>query len=188
MKTKAILFVALFFLTGSLLVNAQDKNVKIGYTSLEYIFEKMPESENIKKELQVYENKLQDQLKSMYSEFEKKLEQYQSGANTMAESVKATKEKELQQLQMSIREFEQKAQQDLQKKHAQLTDPVLDRIQEAINTVGEENGYTFILSGEGSVLYAKNKEDDISELVLKKLSQTASAPKAAPAATAPVKK
>lgn len=155
----------------------------------------MPESEQIKKELSTYEAKLQDQLKSMYGEFEKKLEQYQSGANTMAESVKQTKEKELQTLQNSIREFEQKAQQDLQKKHAALTDPVLDKIQEAINQVGEENGYSYIFSGEGSVLFAKNKEDDISELVLKKLAgntaaaKPAPAPAAAPAkTTAPVKK
>lgn len=186
MKTKSILFLVLFLLSGNLLVNAQDKSVKLGYTSLEYIFERMPESEQIKKELSTYESKLQDQLKSMYADFEKKLEQYQSGANTMAESVKQTKEKELQTLQNSIREFEQKAQQDLQKKHAALTDPVLDKIQEAINKVGEENGYNFIFSGEGSVLFAKNKEDDVSELVLKKLASNTAV--AAPRTTAPVKK
>ncbi|WMJ72565.1 OmpH family outer membrane protein [Cytophagaceae bacterium ABcell3] len=181
MRTKAFLFLTLFFLTGSLAVNAQD--IRIGYTSLEYVFEKMPESEQIKNDLQTYEKKLQDHLKEKYDEFEKKLEAYQAGANTMAESVKQTKERELQQLQMSIREFENKAQQDLQKKHAQLTDPVLDRIQDAINKVGKDKGYAYILSGEGAVLYAQNKEDDVSELVLKELGVNApgaSAPTSSP--------
>jgi outer membrane protein len=93
----------------------------------------------------------------------------------MAPSVKEDKMKELAYLEKSIKEFEEKAQEDLQKKQMVLVDPLLDKIQKAIDAIAEEHGYTYILStaaqygGSSVILFAKNKNENISDLVLKKL-------------------
>jgi len=83
-------------------------------------------------------------------------------------------------LQNSIHEFENNAQDEMQKKQGTLLQPVLDKVQKAINKVAEAKGYTYIFSthsdgGSAIILYAKNKEDNISDLVLKELGVTPAA-------------
>ncbi|MFN3403375.1 MAG: OmpH family outer membrane protein [Cytophagaceae bacterium] len=153
---------------------------KIGYTNLDYILSQLPEAKQIESELQAYEKQLQNQLQSKYGEYEKKLQDYEKSAKSgvMTDVVREDKEKELMNMQKSIREFEENAQSSLQKKQVSLLEPVLEKVQKAIDQVGEENGYSFILSthadygGSAIILYAKNKEDNISDLVLKKLGVT----------------
>jgi outer membrane protein len=157
---------------------------KIGYTNLEYILSLLPDAKRIESELQTYEKQLKSQMDSKISEFEKKYQDYEKGKSSglMSDVVKADKEKELTNLQNSIKEFEETAQESLQKKQVALLEPVLEKIQKSIEKVAEANGYTYILStyadygGSAIILYAKNKEEDISNLVLKDLGVTPPAP------------
>jgi outer membrane protein len=195
MKNKIILLVTCALIGLSTTLRAQN-HLKIGYTDPNYIMELMPEAKQISAELSAYEKQLQGQLQSKYSEYQTKLEAYQQGSGTMAPLVKQDKEKDLMAMQASIKEFEEKAQEDLQRKQMSLVDPVLTKIQKAIDAVAEEHGYTYILSsagggGQGVILFAKNKNENISDLVLKKLGVTPPAPttgSTAPNTTAPVKK
>jgi outer membrane protein len=194
MKNKIILLFTCALIGISTSLKAQN-HVKIGYTDPNYIMELMPETKQIQAELAAYEKQLQGQLQSKYAEYQTKLDAYQTGAGTMAPLVKQDKEKELMGLQASIKEFEEKAQEDLQRKQLSLVDPVLTKIQKAIDAVAEEHGYTYIFSSSGGsqgiILYSKNKNENISDLVLKKLGVT---PPAAPNpatgsnTTAPIKK
>lgn len=185
-------FVATLF--SSLQVSAQAP--KIGYTNLDYILAQLPEAKQIESQLKEYEKQLQGQLQSKYAEYEQKLDTYRRAQATMAEIVKQDKEQELLNLQNSIREFEEKAQGEMQKKQVDLLEPVLEKIQKSIDKVAAANAYTYIFSthtdygGSAVILYAKNKEDNISDLVLKDLGVTpaAQAPAAETKPTAPVNK
>lgn len=202
MKTKSIFFTFLLFvMTASVLV-AQN-NVKIGYTDPEYILSMMPKYKQVESELKSYEKQLQSQLDSKMKEYQVKLEAYQKDINTLTDIVKQDKERELIGMQTSIKEFEESALASMQKKQASLLDPLIQSIQKAIDEVSEENAYTYVFSTSAGnnaaiILYAKNKDEDISELVLKKLGvaspvksetgATTSPAPAAPKTTAPVKK
>ncbi|GAL87598.1 ompH family outer membrane protein [Sporocytophaga myxococcoides] len=152
----------------------------MGYTNLDYILGLLPEAKKIESELKDYEKQLQAQLQSKYTEYEKKLQDYQKGvqANLFTDLIKEDKEKELMNMQNSIKQFEENAQNSLQKKQVSLLEPVLEKIQKAIDQVAEENNYSYIFSthadygGSAIILYAKSKEDNISDLVLKKLGVT----------------
>lgn len=168
----------LFFNNG---VQAQtNPGLKLGYTNLDYILGQLPEAKQVESELKDYEKKLQEQLQNKYADYEKKLQDYQkaSSSGLMTDVIKEDKEKEILSLQNSIKEFEQNAQTSLQKKQVSLLEPVLAKVQKAIDQVGEENGYTYIFSthadygGSAIILYAKNKEDNVSDIVLKKLGVT----------------
>ena len=173
-KTVIFGFVLLF----TALSSSAQTHVKIGYTDPSYIMGLMPESKQVETELQSYEKQLQSQLQNKYTEYQQKLETYQRGQATMPDIVKQDKEKELMGMQQSIKEFEEKAQGDMQKKQVSLLEPVLDKIQKAIDAVAEENGFTYIFSthtdygSSAVILYAKNKNENISDLVLKKLGIT----------------
>ncbi len=189
MKNRLFTLVAALFIsyTG---VFAQAPT-KIGYTNLEYILSLLPDAKRIESELQTYEKQLKSQMDSKIAEFEKKYQDYEKGKTSglMSDVVRADKEKELTNLQNSIKEFEETAQESLQKKQVALLEPVLEKIQKSIEKVADANGYTYILSthadygGSAIILYAKNKEEDISNLVLKDLGVTPPAP--APATTTP---
>jgi len=172
------LFSALFIQNANAQTSAP---IKIGYTNVEYILSMLPETKQIETDLQSYEKQLNAQLESKYQEYQRKLEEYQKGVSSglMPDAVKADKEKELLSLQQSIQDFEKSAQEDMQRKQMAMLEPVLEKIQVAIDKVAAANNFTYILSshsdfgGSAIILYAKNKEqDDISNLVLKEMGVT----------------
>ena len=185
-----MLIVAIVLMTG-FNTFAQTTPTKIGYTNLEYILSLLPDAKRIESELQTYEKQLKAQMDSKVAEFEKKYQDYDKASKSglMGDAVKADKEKELTTLQTSIKEFEESAQSSLQKKQVALLEPVLEKIQKSIEKVAAANGYTYILSthadygGSAIILYAKNKDEEISNLVLKDLGVTPPADK--PAVTTP---
>jgi outer membrane protein len=187
MKNKLVILLTIALMTG-FSAFAQTTPTKIGYTNLEYILSLLPDAKRIESELQTYEKQLKSQMDSKVAEFEKKYQDYEKGKSSglMSDVVKADKEKELTGLQSSIKEFEETAQSSLQKKQVSLLEPVLDKIQKSIEKVAAANGFTYILSthadygGSAIILYAKNKDEDISNLVLKDLGVTPPAPGTTP--------
>src|SRR5690606_16712635 len=133
--------VALLFVSA---VSFAQAPVKIGYTNVDYVLSQMPESKQIEADLKAYSSQLENQLKSKYQEIETKGQANQKSAATMTNVVKADKEKELMNLRTSIEEFQKNADQSLQKKQQSLMEPVLDKLQKAIDDVAKENGYTYV--------------------------------------------
>ena len=71
---------------------------------------------------------------------------YEKNQATMAASIKQMKQQELEQLQQRYAEFQQIAQQDFQKKEAELLEPVQKKAQEAVNKIAKANGYTAVFN------------------------------------------
>ena len=92
----------------------------------------------------------------------------------MTEVIRADKEKELTNLQNRLQEMQTNAQQSLGVKQQQLMEPLLNKVNEAIQAVGKENGFLYIINmdgGEGNptILYTSSEENNASDLILKKL-------------------
>lgn len=177
MKTKLFLtFAAVLFAVTAF---SQTAPIKIGYTDVDYILSQLPESKQIEADLAAYQKQLQNQLQAKTQEFEQKYDAYQKGAATMTDIVRADKEEELRNLQSSIQKFSKDADESLQKKQADALKPVYDKIQKAIDDVAKENGYNYIFSSYVAgvpVLLFATEQDNVSELIFKKLGVT---PKAA---------
>ena len=75
-------------------------------------------------------------------------------------------------LQTSIQEFETNAQNSLLNKRNQLLQPAFEKIGVAIEKVSKESGYTHVFNmtagGQSILLYAR-EEDNVTNLILKKL-------------------
>lgn len=142
--------------------------VKIGFTNADYILSAMPESQEIEQQLSEYEKKFTSQMQSKYQELQEKYAAYQQGAAAMTDDMRREREMELQNLQNSLQKFQQDAESAIMRKQQELLEPVYDKIQNAIDKVAEENGYTHVLRAE-AMLYVKNDKDDISNLVLERL-------------------
>lgn len=174
---KKIILIVTALVIGIIAANAQNKPLKIGYTNVDYVVSLMPESKAVESELKTYRDQLESQYNNKVKEFQEKYAAYEKGASTMADVVRADKEKELQNMQAQIEEFQKNAETSIQKKQAALLEPVLDKVQKAINAIAEENGFTYIFNSDAGygttpiLLYGPEK-DNVSDIVLKKLGIT----------------
>lgn len=189
-KKLHLTFATVLLAAGSFFApNAQAQApLKIGFTSVEYVLSQMTESKQIESDLKAYGTQLEAQLKGKTTEYQTKLDSYNKGASAMTPVVKADTEKELTRLGQSIQEFQQTAQQSMQQKQQTLLRPVLDKIQKTIDAVATENGYTYVLnsdSGSNPILLHGPKDGDISDIILKKMGITPSAPAPTPTTQAP---
>ncbi|MCE6988378.1 OmpH family outer membrane protein [Dyadobacter sp. CY323] len=179
---------------------------KIGYTNVDYVISKLPESKVMQNQLEVTKAQLDKALGETYKEAQEKYEAYQKNGANMTDVIRADKEKELQNLQTRIQEMQTNAQTSLQTKQQQLLEPILTKVNNAIQEVGKESGFLYILNmdaGAGTtpiILFAASEENNATPLIFKKLgvdpdkveaaapAATPAKPATTPATTTPKKK
>lgn len=122
---------------------------KFGRVDLASIVPNMPEYQEAVANLETYGKDLQDQLEQIMVEFNTLYANYEKSAATMTDSVRQLKERELAELQQRYQDFSQIAQQDIQRKEAELMTPIYDKANEAVKKVASEGGYTAIFSTAG---------------------------------------
>ena len=143
---------------------------KFGYINSEEIMQLMPETKKFNEEIQTFSKTLQSQMQAMEAELQRTYQEYQNNIETYDPLVKKDKESEIQSLQIRMQEFEQNAQQALQSKQQELSNPIIQKVQQAIDDVAKEGDYTYIFErGMGAILYVKESEN-ILEKVKKKLN------------------
>jgi outer membrane protein len=169
-KMKKILRPALVIMLCAVMsIGFSQANAKLGYIDSNELLEMMPAKDSIQTVLQDYGKSLENQLQTMYAEYQTKVQDYQANSSTMSDIIRQTKEKELADLETRIQTFQQQADTDLQDKQAKLLQPLLDKAKNAITAVAKENGYTYIFDvGTGAFLYYE-KGDNIMPLVKVKL-------------------
>jgi outer membrane protein len=164
---KSIALITLMLLIASF--GYSQATLKLGHIDSNQILSLMPETDSLQQELKNYADYLDQQMSDMAMEYQKKVTDYQENAATMSDLIRQTKEKEITDLQARIQAFQQSADQDLANKQAELFNPLIEKVKNAIDEVGRENGYNYIFDvGTGSVLFYENG-DDVLPLVKKKL-------------------
>jgi outer membrane protein len=165
---KTLLLLVTVALMGA--VNVMGQNSKVGHINSNELLELMPEKTAAAKQVEQHAKQLEDQLRTMSAEYQGKVSEYQNQQALMAEAVKQTKLKEISDLETRIQQFQLSAQEELQKKEAEVLQPIIDKAKKAIDDVAKEKGYDYILdTGLGVVLYSETG-DNILPLVKKKLN------------------
>lgn len=168
MKVKVAIIFLMATMAFTTAATAQD--YKFGYTNVDYILAYMPEAQQVQTELTEYENQLTTQIQTKYQTLQQKLAEYEQQQATMIDAVKADRENEIRQLQQSLQQFQANAENLLQTKQYTLLQPLYNKIQEAIDAVAKENGFTHIFNSS-SLLYAPEGEE-VSDLIFKKMGIT----------------
>jgi outer membrane protein len=176
-------FRLMFIIFAALLMDFQaqsqtvgkDNFPKIGYTSLELIIGRLPESKAMQNQLETMRTQLEKTIDESAKEFETKVEVYQKTASQMTDLIRADKEKELENLQVRVQAMRNKAQESLLTKQKQLMDPILTKVNAAMQEVGKENAYVYIFNMDGGlggvpfILFAATEEHNVTSLMLRKL-------------------
>ena len=146
------------------------QTLKFGTVNSQEIFNLMPDKATAEATLQSVSDKYQTEFTNLQNEFEKKYKEFQElGADT-PQSIKDRRMQELQENQQKIQNFQQMASQDLQKQQETLLAPITEKIQQAIQAVGAEGGYTFIYDlSIPCVVYTGAGAEDVTPQVKAKL-------------------
>ena len=122
---------------------------KFGRVDLAAIVTAMPEYKEAEANLQVYGKDLQDQLEQIQVEFNNRYLEYEKNVATYSDSVRQLKERELTELQQRFQDFQQVAQQDMQKKEAELINPIYTKANDAVKVVSTRGGYIAVFNTAG---------------------------------------
>lgn len=143
-----------------------------GHINSQKIITVMPEAATAQLALQQELEDLQEQGKMMASEYEAQLKDFQINQENMSDAIRNDKLKSLQDLEERITLFQQSAQQSIQLKEAELFEPILKKIQDAIDQVSKEKGYAYVfdIGGNAGGLVYKDDSYNITELVKSKLN------------------
>lgn len=141
---------------------------KFGHVNQQEVFSQMPELKKVQQQMDTLQSQYETQIANMQEEFNKKVADYQQNESTLADAVKQIRQQELSEMEQRIQLFYQTAQQDIQKKQQEWLTPVHAKLTEAIQKVGEENGYTYIFDSL-AMAYISNSAEDVTPLVKKQL-------------------
>ncbi len=154
---KTLLFASLLFVGATSFTTAQTKIAHINTTQL---VESMPEMKTAQAEIEKLTKTYEAEIKTMATELQNKVKQYQAEVDTKTDEENATRGQEVQTMEQSIRQFQGQAQQDLQKKEADLLKPIFEKAKAAIDKVSKAQGYQYVLDSTqgGGVLVADGKD------------------------------
>jgi len=169
-KFKLVVVAALGLLLTGYVSQAQ---TKIGYIDGEIILSLMPEVSKIDSIVQKY------QIDTVGKEYMSLVQQYQykdsivradSGTSRLPAVVKDQYQRDLSQLAQTLQSWQQIAGEAVQNKQSQLLAPLMKKIQDAIQVVAKEKGYTYVLARESMIVAPE--ADNLLQAVAKKLNVT----------------
>ncbi|WP_425077617.1 OmpH family outer membrane protein [Psychroserpens sp. S379A] len=156
-QLKTLLFASLLFVGATSFSAAQTKIAHINTTQL---VEAMPEMKAAQAEIEKLSKTYEAEIKTMMTELQNKVKQYQAEVETKTEEENTARAQEVQTMEQSIRQYQGQAQQDLQKKEADLLKPIFEKAKAAIDKVAKAQGFQYVLDSTqgGGVLVADGKD------------------------------
>ena len=117
---------------------------KFGHIKSADVLTVMPEFTKAQTDIQAMQKQYEDEMKRATDELTKKYTEYQQEQANLPKNIQERRQKGLQELQEKGMQFQQDAQQQLQKSYADMMEPIYKKIEDAIEAVGQEGGYTYI--------------------------------------------
>ena len=143
---------------------------KFGKVNTQTIMQSLPELSKVNGELEATAKQYENELKSMQEELQRQSEAYEKAKSTMNATTQQQKEQELQGLYQMIQQTYQDNQQALQKAQQEKMQPVLNKVRNAIQNVGNTGGYTYIFE-EGAAVYTGTNVEDVTSKVQSELTK-----------------
>lgn len=140
---------------------------KFGKVNTQTIMQSMPEVSKANGELEAQQKQYANDLQAMQNELQRKNEEYQKNQSTMNATKQKETETELQNMYNKIQQTYQDNQKALQDKSNELMQPILTKVRNAINAVGQAGGYTYIFEEGAAIFTGANVKDVTSEVQAK---------------------
>jgi outer membrane protein len=158
-------------------VQAQAQDLKIGYVDPNTLLMRMPEMAAVERRLQNFAERKRREFREKQETLQRDSESLEQRRAVISADAVTREEQRLTTLYTELQQFESTYTTELQQQQAELLGPLLEKVQDAINSVAAELGLTYVLntmtnSGDFIILYASpamQRQYDITERVAAKL-------------------
>jgi len=168
---KRIIFIFLFWilLFSSNYLSAQNQE-KIAFINSVELLEAVPGKTEATRSINDLNKKYKDELVIMQNDYNKKYSDFITYQNMLADNIKLRRMQELYELEKNINDFIKIAQEDVQSQEQQLIEPLKQKLKEAVEEVGKEQGYTCIYDiANPAIAFITPLATDANTLVKRKL-------------------
>ncbi|MDO4496817.1 MAG: OmpH family outer membrane protein [Bacteroidales bacterium] len=144
---------------------------KFGNVDSGAIMQAMPERTQVEKDLEAIQAKYETELTKMGDEYQKKVADFIAERENLEAGIQEARAQEIQQLEQRIQNFREMAGKDIQTQYQNKMTPLIEKINKAIQAVGEKEGFTYIFdTTQGNILYFSPSQCiDVLPLVKKEL-------------------
>ena len=148
--------------------------IKIGYVDSNEIMSNFEEVRQVQVDLEKEQRRLEGDFNNLVNRLDSLKQDYERQRLLMSEARRNEKEKEVSNMEKSVQKFQLDKfgpEGEIYRKQNQLLKPVLGKIDAAIQQVGSDRGYDYILDAmSGALLYALDSHN-LTEAVMDELSK-----------------
>lgn len=161
-KISGILILVICLSVGKMALAATA--MKIGYVDVAGVFDQYSETKKNKQGLEKEIKVKQEVIKKMGDELKKMRDTLQSQEAALTPEEKKKKNDEIDKKSQELQQYTEEAENDLRKRESELTAEILKKIYQAIEQVGKEKEFTFILD-KNNVLYGIDSSNITTEVL-----------------------
>ncbi|MCS6895683.1 MAG: OmpH family outer membrane protein [Bacteroidia bacterium] len=146
---------------------------KVGFVDSQSLLDRMPEYKAAEQEIERLTQQWQKEIDDIYARVEQLFQQYREQEPLMSPEMKRRKQDEIEAEERKARELQRKRfgpNGDLFKQREEKMKPILDKLQQAIQSVAQEKKFAIVIdrSAGGTVLYGEPTYD-LTDAVAAKL-------------------
>ena len=150
---------------------------KFGYLNSQAILDEFKEAQDVKKQLEEINKGWEKEALNMQREIKEKSDQLEAQRLLLSETKRSEKEQEIQAIYQNLQKFQATkwgSQGEALKEEAKLLQPVQAKIIEAINRVGEKDGFDYIFDTvTANIVYVSKAQVNLTKRVLAELEKSA---------------
>jgi outer membrane protein len=147
--------------------------VRIGYVNSERILESAPGAREAEQVFQREMQGFQSELQRMGEELQKMMSDFEQQQVMLSPDARRTRQEAIQQRQRQYMERQQQIEQQAGRRQAELVQPIMKRVNDAIEEVRQAGNYSLILDSASGLLVAADPALDLTDQVLARLRATA---------------
>ena len=126
----------------------------------------MPEFTKAQADLDAMAKQYQDEMQRTEEEFNKKYQEFLAQADSLPQNIAERRQKELQDMAQRQQQFQQEARQSLDKAQQDAMAPIMQKLEAAIQAVGQAEGYLYIFDvARTPIAYISTQSVDVTAKV-----------------------
>ena len=167
---KKLCFILLMMTALPLIGSAQ--SFKFAFYNEKKVLQAMPDYLSAQQGLEALRAQYEAEAKRMSEEFNNKYEEFLDVQSTLAQTIRNKRQMELEELMTRGVTFRNNSQKLLADKEVEMMAPIRLRLDEALQNLGTQYGYAFIMNADNGQLSWVNTTigEDITELLIKELN------------------
>ena len=161
--------------------------LKVAYINSQVLLASAPGRAEAEATYEREANGYRAQVQRMGDSLNTLIQAYDKDVVTLSPTAKETRQKAIRDKEAEYQRRAQELEQRMNARQAELVQPIMDRVQQALNDIRTEDGYTIIfdVAAAAPVIVSADKNLDITEKVLARLRTMGTATSARPNTTAP---